>query len=253
MKRIKNSLKLALSTVVLSTLAMGGTGCDIHNNDDVAGLPKNNKVVILGDSIFALSGEIKEFLALSAGENYRGYAKSGAQMNGQIFWGLTPVPKQYTKARNADSNIRTIIMDGGGNDVLLGARSACEPMSTACEAVIDDVADTLEGLFNTMNGDGVENVIYLGYYHLPRGNAGLNPALDHGMTVLAATCDGSSVACHFVDARPLFLGNEEAWVKSDNIHPNRTGSHVLANGIWSTMEQNGIEQNGNLLLENAAQ
>ena len=251
MKNLRSTLKLALSALVLSTFAMGGTGCDIHNNDDVSGLPKNNQAVIIGDSIFALSGEIKEFLALTAGENYRGYAKSGSQMNGQAFWGLTPIPKQYTQARSADSNIDTVIMDGGGNDVLIGARSSCEPFSAGCQAVLDAVADTLEELFTTMNNDGVENVVYLGYYHLPRSNAGLNPALDIGIPMLAATCDGAAVPCHFVDARPLFLGNENNWVKSDNIHPTRTGSEVLATGIWTVMEQNGIEQNGNLLLENA--
>ena len=252
MKTINKSLKLIISASVLAVLAMGGTGCDINNNDDVAGLPKNNQAVIIGDSIFALSGEIKEFLALQAGENYRGSAMSGAKVIGNTWYGAQAIPTQYTNERSSNSNIRTIIMDGGGNDIL-GQRSSCEPFSPSCQAILDNVADALESLFVTMNNDGVQDIVYLGYYYMPRSNASLNPAMDVGIALLMATCDGSPAPCHFVDARPLFLGNEEAWVNSDDIHPNRTGSEVLANGIWNEMVAKGIEQNANLLVDNAAQ
>ena len=229
----KISLMLSLAAII----GVGLIACD--NNPDVGGLPKNNQVVIIGDSIFALSGDIKRNLANAAQENYRGYALSGAQMVGGS---RTPIPAQYTGARNADSNIRTMIMDGGGNDILIGGESECNPYSAACQAILDGVYGAMDTLFARMNTDGVQDLVYLGYYRVKGSNASLNPVLDIGMADFIDICDDSPVSCHFVDPRGPFTGHLN-WIKNDGIHPTGTGSQVLADLIWQTMQANGIEQN----------
>ena len=229
--------KISLMVSLVALLGMGAIACD--NNPDVRGLPTNNKVVIVGDSIFALSGDIKRELANLARENYRGYALSGAEMVGGF---RTPVPAQYTKARRADSNIRTMVMDGGGNDILIGGQSQCKPYGPACQAILDEVYGAMDILFARMNADGVQNLVYLGYYHVKGGSAALNPVLDIGMADFIDICDDSPVDCYFVDPRNAFSGHLD-WIKSDGIHPTGTGSSVLAGLLWTKMQDNGIEQN----------
>ena len=232
MRKVKNNTAALLMFGLC--LAMGATACD--QNGDVPGLPKNNQAVIIGDSVFALSGEIKEFLAGHAQENYRGYAHNGATMVG----GSQDIPGQYNTARSDDSNIRTVIMDGGGNDVL--GESVCNPWSSACQTILNGVYNTLGVLLSDMSSHGVQDVVYMGYYHATNSRAGYNTALDIGIADLIDICDDSPVSCVYVELRPTFDPHPE-WIKSDGIHPTRAGSEVAAGLVWDTMVANNIEQN----------
>lgn len=214
----------------------------LSRNPDVPGLPKNNLKVIIGDSIFALSGVEKLELARLAGENSRGYAQSGAQMDGVV--------SQYSRAKRYGS-IRTIVMDGGGNDVLIGALTGsqeCVPnsrgdLSSACLATIHGARSQGASLLYSMYRDGVADVLWQGYYLLPGSLAKLNTALDVGMELFQDMCEDSAASCHWVDPRAAFRGRERYYVKSDNIHPTDSGSEVLANLVWDKMVEFDIEQN----------
>lgn len=202
----------------------------------------NNQVVNLGDSIFALSGEIQDYLHSYAGKTFRRYAVSGAELAGGV---LAPdLASQYATAKSDNSNIETILMDGGGNDILLPA-IAFDPydcktqwyewgrLSNSCKDFIDDIYVDGVNLLNTMAADGVDHVIYLGYYYTKDTILlqldSLEEAVDYGDYRLAQACQYSAVDCTFIDPRGVINDGD---IKSDAIHPKTSGSYKIANLIW---------------------
>ncbi|MDA8141573.1 MAG: SGNH/GDSL hydrolase family protein [Desulfobacteraceae bacterium] len=209
-------------------------------------LAQKDCVVMLGDSIFALSGEETNVLQDLSGQKWRTYYVSGAQMTGGT---VRTIPQQYTQAKNANSNIRTVILDGGGNDVLIGGQSACtsytNTLSASCETILSDVKNATEKMLNQMATDGVQNVIWQGYYHTT--NAGLHTVADIS-TERAIEGIASFQAKHpemkviYIDVRPSFSGAPASYTIADGIHPTAASSATLANLVWNTMVNNGIEQ-----------
>ena len=60
------------------------------------------------------------------------------------------------------NDINTVIMTGGGNDVLIGDASTClqnPPPDATCVERIDDVLNAASDLMQTMADSGVENVV----------------------------------------------------------------------------------------------
>ncbi|MCP4745750.1 MAG: SGNH/GDSL hydrolase family protein [Desulfobacteraceae bacterium] len=230
---------IVVCAVTLSMLACGG----------LVSVPKltdadNDQIVNIGDSIFALSGDIYEKLHSYAGETWRHYAISGARMIGGGFV-AKPIPRQYHEAKKDDSNIRVVYMDGGANDILspslLFDPYKCKgSISQDCKDLIDDVYVETVNLLNEMDRDGVQQVIFLGYYYIKKGLYGdlsvLNDSVDHGDKRLADACRNSTVNCEFVDPRSSFLDD---YIILDGIHPNKEGSDVLADLIWDVIDVEG--------------
>jgi hypothetical protein len=209
----------------------------------------NNAVVNLGDSIFALSGDIYTELHAYAGQTFRHYAVSGTQMIGGI---LGPsIPTQYQYAKSDDPAIDIVYMDGGGNDVLLPAIAFdlydcktcddfwCE-LSQSCKDLIDDVYVARVDLFNEMAEDGVQQVVTLGYYPPTQGTFGdlstLEEACVYGNETTYQSCLVSNLNnCIVIDPTDAFEGNESTYITSDGIHPTEAGSKVLADMIWEEL------------------
>ncbi|MCP3927437.1 MAG: SGNH/GDSL hydrolase family protein [Desulfobacterales bacterium] len=207
----------------------------------------NNEIVNVGDSIFALSGDIYDYLHSWAGETWRHYAISGTQLNGGI---LGPsIPEQYDTAKADNPNIRVVYMDGGGNDILLPAIALdpyncktcnywwCGDLSQQCKDLIDDLYVDAVNLLNEMGQDNVQQVVYQGYYHTKFGVFGdlskLSDAVDYGNQRLSQACSNASVNCVFVDPRSSF---KNSYIIVDGIHPTKEGSKVLASLIWNVID-----------------
>ena len=238
----KPFFKFAAITFVVLTLVSCGFVASvpwIRNAD-------NNSVVNIGDSIFALSGEIQGFLHGYAGKTFRRYSVSGAELAGGV---LAPsIPSQYATAKSDNPNIDTILMDGGGNDILLPA-IAFDPydcktqwyewgrLSNQCKDYIDDIYVDAVNLMNDMGSDGVQKVIYLGYYHTKDTWVlrldSLEEAVDYGDKRLNDACNNANVDCTFIDPRSAIKDSD---IKSDAIHPTTSGSKKLANLIWPKLK-----------------
>ena len=232
-KKLKNiyvrSYKSVCTILFTSLLAACGAG-DYKEEAD------RNEVVLLGDSIFDLSGDIQRFLEADAGQTFRDYTLSGAELTGGL---ITSVAEQYEDAKAKDANIETILMDGGGNDILIPAMLldpyGCRThwwrwdISDSCKQLVDETYIDLVNLLNQMDADGVSNVLYLGYYELPRTNSNLKAAVNFGDTRLADACNNTTANCTFMDPRGMIPSNH---VKYDNIHPTEEGSRTLADLIW---------------------
>lgn len=235
-RKTVSSIKLLAGALILAIISGCFGGNPYEQNAD------RNDVITLGDSIFDLNGVIQETLESYAGETFRDYTRSGAELSGGI---LAPsVYSQYGTAKATDSNIATIVMDGGGNDILIPATLfdpyGCRTrwwrrnISSSCVNLIVDQYIQQVNLLNQIAADGVDDVVWLGYYELPRGNSNLTKALNLGDDLLGYGCEVSSNAsCSFVDPRGTVPASQ---VISDNIHPTPAGSVNLANQIWPVLQ-----------------
>lgn len=230
----KQLLKLSASAAVLASMVACGGNPYVENAD-------RNDVVTLGDSIFDLSGDIQRNLEAYAGQTFRNYTQSGAELKGGSF--ATSVVNQYAAAKATDSNIQTLVMNGGGNDILIPAMTldiyGCRTrwyrknISSSCVNLINNVYVDAVNMLNGMDTDGVQNVIYLGYYELPRGNANLLKAVNYGDQRLGDACNNTTANCTFLDPRGMVPANH---VLDDDIHPTAEGSLTLANLIWPHLQ-----------------
>ncbi|WP_271977810.1 SGNH/GDSL hydrolase family protein [Marinobacter sp. SS21] len=237
------SKRVAALIVVAALTGCSGAG-SLLSNPRVADAD-NDRVITIGDSIFALSGELQDFLEAYAGETFRRYTLSGAELSGGVI--ATSVVDQYAMARADNPDIDTVIMDGGGNDILIPAIMFdpydCKTqwyefgqLSSRCKALIDDLYVEGVNLLNDMHADGIDHVIYLGYYYTKNGLFlldSMEEAIDYGDTRLAQACSYSAVDCQFVDPRPVVNDSD---IVIDGIHPNTDGSRKLANLIWPKLQ-----------------
>jgi len=228
--------------LVVSTMV--GCGAGVLLSEPWIADADDNDVVFLGDSIFALSGEIQQNLHARAGGTFRNYTTSGAQLVGGI---LAPsLPQQHALALNDPVFSPIVVMDGGGNDILLPA-IALDPyncltqwwqwgrLSGRCKNFIDDIYVDGVDFLNQMAADGVTDVIYLGYYYTKNGLFlldDLEEAVDYGDVRLAQACANAVLACTFVDPRSTIRDRD---IIIDGIHPATSGSNKLADLIWPVL------------------
>ena len=204
---------------------------------------------MIGDSYFALSGEITKHLeslattggALASGSSYRTYYASGANMYPYTTF-PPPIPTQFTTAVSASADIKYVIMDGGGNDILIENPQCITvspdagPMTSACEQVVSMAISTATTLFQTMKTDGVDKVIYFFYPHLPTTSyPSVNVMMDYAYPLIQTACENAAIPCYFIDTRPSFEGHPE-YIGPDNIHPTTAGADVIAGLIWGVMQ-----------------
>ena len=216
------------------------TGCSLLSVDRIRNATRND-VVNLGDSIFALSGKIQDNLHSWAGQTFRRYALSGSM--------VSHISDQYDLAKSDNANINTIFMDGGGNDILIPA-TLFDPyncrvdwwesgLSSTCKSLINDVYVDMVDLLNQMGRDGVDNIIFLGYYRLKSGLIGstsLNQAVDYGDTKLALAVANATAASNyrvFIDPRSNIVNSDIIY---DGVHPSDSGSLKLATLIWAKLQ-----------------
>jgi lysophospholipase L1-like esterase len=196
------------------------------------------EVIFIGESFIAQSGAIPRYttqLAREAGtigssESYRSYAVSGTQLT------TGDIPGQYTRAKNAGP-VEVVLMDGGGNDLLIGSR--CQGgFDQACEEIVT-VVDTL---FKEMKAGGVKDVVYF-FYPDPMGiGANIKAAMDILRPEMKEFCDTNmDVRCIWVDQRESWMGHYDQYT-SDGIHPTDAGSMASAQQIWDAMVEHCVAQ-----------
>jgi hypothetical protein len=227
------------------TGGVAGTGGSGGSGGCSKGMTKASQVVWIGDSYPASgNGGIQRYTeqaalaagALAAGATYRRYYAGGTQMaNGQI-------PGQYTQAKSADPDINTVIMTGGGNDILIGNNTCLNNPPPANQSCVDTVAKAVaaaDAMFTQMQADGVKNVIYYFYPRTAILQSGAN--VDYAFPIVKAGCDKfrGPLNCYFVDTRPAFDGQN--WF-SDGIHPTDPGQKAIGGLVWDTMVSNCIAQ-----------
>jgi lysophospholipase L1-like esterase len=251
----------------------------------VKGQVPPNKVVIIGDSYLDspawsnvapdLFMDARNAGSLAANVTYRQYQLGGAAMN---YGALNlNIPYQYETTAKGDlavmnpTDIDTIVMDGGGNDVIID-NTECLTSTTApsgtdmCSTSIAGTLNRAQMVFQEMATDHVKHIVFFFYPHLDPAGGGLLPTpapgvnltLDYAYPLAEKICCGSSFTstatqytcsgqtsgtqCIFVDTRPAFEGHVADYIKSDHVHPTPAGAQVIADLLWNAMAANCIAQ-----------
>jgi hypothetical protein len=222
--------------------------------------------------------------ALPANTAYREYYLAGAAVNNGS--GQLNIPYQYDSMAKTDffvakpTDIKVVIMDGGGNDVLIDQQScltdktlAAQMADTACMNAVAGAVATMKKLWAQMASDGVKPIVYYFYPHLDPAGGGILPTPAPGVnsiddysapfymeaccgssftpTASNASCTGNApgTQCTYIDTRPAFDGHSGAigepgpgYILADHVHPNAKGSTVIADLTWKAMVANCVAQ-----------
>ncbi|MDA8138612.1 MAG: SGNH/GDSL hydrolase family protein [Desulfobacteraceae bacterium] len=197
---------------------------------------QKNCVVMLGDSIFALTGQEPAALERLSGSTYRHYYVSGAQLAGGSVIAPGDIEDQLNRAINQGS-IRTIIMDGGGNDFLLGVNP---------DSMVEAELKSAWGRILTKAANaGVQTIIFQGYYKTTTATAFQLSINDNIIAWLPAQGAAHGIALY------TYNPNADSWFKSrlpssytlvDGIHPTQAASQHMAQMLWNLMVKNKVEQ-----------
>jgi lysophospholipase L1-like esterase len=186
-------------------------------------------VVTIGDSWMAgpLGGAGIQAGLDRAGTDYRHYAVTATTLlSGQI-------PGQYDRAKRANPKISTVIMTGGGNDVMFTAGSCSTPES--CAEFSTKITNALNTLWTKMADDGVKDVIYVQYSE----NAGSTPAENRGGSAKpAAICYSGRISCHTVPTTDIIARSD----LTDGIHPGTAGNNRIAKRVLELMVERKVRR-----------
>jgi len=160
--------------------------------------------------------------AIGPTDDYAVQAANGATMSAIV--------DQYGVQEAMATKVKVLIMDGGTIDAIATDGSA---------ASVSSVAATFGQLLSTIAADGtVQQIVYFLVPELPSipGVATLRP-------VLQQACAKSTVPCYFVDLQgQLTWTDHPDYTAGNGILPTDAGAQMIANLIWSTMQQNCIAQ-----------
>jgi hypothetical protein len=224
------------------------------------------EVVMLGDSYMDI-GNVGPTIQMDANATYRTYYLAGAAMS--YGTGQGNIPYQFdSMAVPANPDIKVVIMDGGGNDILIN-NSQClntpPAGDTMCHMVVDKSVQTAHMLEQDMVSKGVKAIVYYFYPHIdPSIGANASDWLDYAYPQAAQACCGSGaqpmgaadLTCHgtdslgidciFIDTRPEFVGHNMSGTSSywfqDGIHPTQPGADAIASKVWANMQKYCIAQ-----------
>jgi lysophospholipase L1-like esterase len=229
---------------------------------------------MLGDSYMDLGNVGPTIMKDANNAMYRHYYLLGSAMN--YGSGQLNIPYQWdTMALNDTAvampkDVKVVIMDGGGNDVLIdNSQCLTTPTAgdTACHTAIDASVMKGQSLEMDMVAKGVQHIVYYFYPHLDPtvgGHTYANDWLDYSYPKGAASCcgagnvpssgditcrgNGQGADCVWIDTRPEFMGHNDHtnassyWFQSDGIHPSQPGADAIATKVWAKMQEYCIAQ-----------
>jgi lysophospholipase L1-like esterase len=213
-----------------------------------------SQVVALGDSYVSLPVVLVPRIealavaggALQSGQNYRDYSAPGTTLGSPTFPGS--IPPQWDAAMADDRDIKTVIMDGGGNDIIASIESifagCLDPgarENPTCAGIIQGAMDMVRQLAEKARSAGVHDVIYFLYPHVPIGG---DDILDYSVEEaqkLRAELNTPTFRLHLIDTRAAFEDHPE-YFDLDPVHANDAGGDVIAQLIWQKMKSECIAQ-----------
>jgi hypothetical protein len=185
-------------------------------------------VITIGDSwmnVLTNGGGIEAGLD-RAGTMYRHYAVAGTTLIGG------DIPQQYVRAKGENPKISTVIMTGGGNDIMFSNGCATKE---SCTMAVQQIADALDQLWSMMADDGVKDTIYIEYSK----NAGTAPSDTRPDTApIPKICTSGRITCHSIDTTPMVGPNDTV----DGIHPTLAACDLIAKAVLDLMQSAGIRR-----------
>ena len=175
---------------------------------------------------------------------FRNVAVAGVSMASGGIGAL--IPTQF------NGKPKLVIMDGGGNDILIcsavmypGCNTMCNaPGSSSlqiCKDIVTSGTAAAAKLFDTMSAAGVKDIVYFFYPHPPTNNGGMKEIDDYSEPIARKSCEdyagknGGKTRCYWVSTTKPFadaggdINAANFW--SDGIHPSAKGQDIIAGEI----------------------
>jgi hypothetical protein len=208
-------------------------------------------LVVIGDSYVNYAVAHTELNVMVANDA----VKDGALMRGQVYPdyavpGTTlaappaGIQDQWPQAHAANKDIKFVVMDGGGNDVLIN-NMQCKYDGAAkdptCQMVVGMSLAAGKKMMTDMKTAGVSEVVYFFYPHPPTGGWEID---DYTIPMLQDTCKSLSddkFQCRIVDTVPIFA-NHDDWYAGDGIHANDLGEQAIADAVWKQLKDDCAAQ-----------
>jgi hypothetical protein len=227
----------------------GSTG-EPASGDCMMGSAEPSQVVFIGDSypaagataggIGGIQAQIEkravEAGALGDGEHYRNYYIGGTRFLNDT------IQSQWTTAKQDNPDIKVVLMDGGGNDVLQGMEGCFifnNPMDQVCIDVVERSTAAAGALMEQMKQDGVTDIVYFFYPEVPLAPG--HSMFDEPYAREGCESFTSPLACHFVSTLAAFSGHAD-YIGGDGIHPTPAGQVVIGDLMWDSMVANCVAQ-----------
>jgi hypothetical protein len=190
-------------------------------------------VITIGDSWMSLGFTgIQQSLVAVSGQPYRTYGRGGTRLLNEV------IPDQYETAKAADAEIKTVVMTGGGNDIIQvpGLRDDCAAGGMQCAEVTTMILDRLSALWEEMAADGVQDVIYVQYSN-PEGN-NVDFSLPSGDGV-GPRCEDvpAPLRCHRLETLDIVMGDIP-----DGIHPSGPAYDRIGQAVLDMMVERGMRR-----------
>jgi hypothetical protein len=209
--------------------ATSGSGAPPEMHMDL-GKGDGSDVITIGDSWMSYvvnGGGIEAGLAAASMQRYRNYGVAGTMLLDEV------IPNQYESAKRSNPKIKTVVMTGGGNDLLLTGMSGGATCSAGCMSTIEKVGMRLSMLWEEMKKDGVEDVVYIEY---SRGGTN-GPSVEYGVSKVKPACAAAPLRCHFVDSDPIIMMQ-----LLDGVHPTPDGCTKIGKAVFDLMVEKGMRR-----------
>jgi hypothetical protein len=222
----------------------GGTTSESGGSDAAVqdpGKGDGSDVIMIGDSWMSLGNTmtgIQGGLLKASGQPYRPYAIGGTTLlGGGTLAFLTPIPVQYDNAIKADPDVKTVIMTGGGNDILQsGLQADCQMKGEACGGQVLKILDRLTQLWTDMAEDGVKDVVYI-LYATPQGET-VDFALPDGDGARKRCAQvPAPMRCHILETLDIVMGDIP-----DSIHPSQAASDRIGQAVVDLLASQSIRR-----------
>ena len=201
-------------------------------------------VVLMGDSwmsntlqVEGTGGGIAPSLQRASGQPYPNYGVQGVMLLQADTFGPA-IPTQWDTAKRVAKDIKTVVMTGGGNDVIQnpGLESDCQMNGAQCMKFRMDLVAALDKLWTQMATDGVQDIIYVRYSS--KAGSGGSAMQMSGQEMPVPVCTTGKVRCHALETTDI-VGDELA---ADNIHPLQSANDRMAKALVDMMTQMGMRR-----------
>jgi hypothetical protein len=215
-----------------------------------------SEVVFIGDSFIA---EPTSDIAIDLESTWHSAGSPGYSASPRYYQlvgtDMSQIAGQYTTAHNDNPDIKVVIGDGGGNDVLVDDRSCltqAPPANAQCTATVDNAISLADKTISRMEADGVQHFIYFFYPHEPttglfQGTApAINDSLDYAEPLARAMCEKHPI-CTFVSFREAMgeapgsgYVDPDGYIKPLDVHPSTAGSQFFTGALWDAMKEHCV-------------
>lgn len=213
---------------------MGAAGSGAPEPHADLGKGDGSDVIAIGDSWMNLgaSGIQQSLIKASGGQRYRTYAVPGTRLLSE------EIPRQYTSAKSANPNIKTVVMTGGGNDIIQvpGLQQDCKELGDQCVTEVGKILERLGKFWADMAKDGVQDVIYVQYADTAGTNVDFVLPSGDGVPKRCAEVP-APLRCHRLETLDIVMGDIP-----DGIHPSSAAADRIGKALFDMMTKEGMRR-----------